>query len=41
VLDECIVTDRAIVPAGAVHRRAVLVQGEDDQLIATPLNLEP
>jgi NDP-sugar pyrophosphorylase family protein len=41
VLDECIVTDRVVVPAGAVHRRAILVRSEDDQLIATPLNQEP
>jgi len=41
VLDECIVTDRVVVPAGAVHRRAILIRGEDDQLITTPLNQEP
>jgi NDP-sugar pyrophosphorylase family protein len=40
VLDECVVTDGVIVPAGSVHSRAVLVRGEDDQLLAMPLNLE-
>src|SRR6266852_2946105 len=41
VLDECIVTDRVVVPAGAVHRRTILVRGDDDQPIATPWNREP
>jgi NDP-sugar pyrophosphorylase family protein len=41
VLDECVVTDRVVVAAGAVHRRAVLVRGEDEQPLVTPLNLEP
>jgi NDP-sugar pyrophosphorylase family protein len=41
LLDECIVTDRVVVPAGAVYRRAILVRSDDDQLIATPLNREP
>jgi NDP-sugar pyrophosphorylase family protein len=40
VLDECIVTDGVAVPAGAVHRRAVLVR-DDDRTLVTPLNLEP
>jgi mannose-1-phosphate guanylyltransferase len=40
-LDECIVTDRVIVPAGAHHRREILVRGEDGQTIVSPLNLEP
>lgn len=41
VLDECIVTDRVRVPAGASHRRAILVRGEDGRPIVSPLNLEP
>jgi len=41
VLDECIVTDGVVVPAGAVHSRAVIVRGEEDELLVTPLNLEP
>jgi NDP-sugar pyrophosphorylase family protein len=40
VLDECIVTDRVRVPAGASHRRVVLVRGEDDETLASPLDLE-
>jgi NDP-sugar pyrophosphorylase family protein len=40
MLDECIVTDGVRVPAGAEHRRAILVQ-VDGQLSATSLNLEP
>jgi NDP-sugar pyrophosphorylase family protein len=39
VLDECIVTDRVVVPAGAVHRRAILVRSDDDELVATPLEV--
>jgi hypothetical protein len=39
-LDECIVTDGVQVPAGASHRRAILVRGEDDELLVAPLNLE-
>jgi NDP-sugar pyrophosphorylase family protein len=41
VLDECIVTDRVVVPAGTIHRRAILVQGDEGQLLVTQLNLEP
>ena len=41
VLDECIVTDRVRVPAGALHRRAILVRGEDGQPLISPLHLEP
>jgi mannose-1-phosphate guanylyltransferase len=41
VLEECIVTDRVRVPPGAVHRREILVRGDDDQLLVTRLNLEP
>jgi len=41
VLEECIVTDRVLVPRGAVHRREILVRGDDDQLLVTSLNLEP
>src|SRR6185295_1302315 len=40
-LDECIVTDGVQVPAGASHRRAILIRGEDDELQVSPLNLEP
>ncbi len=40
VLDECIVADRVQVPAGASHRRAILVRGEDGALLVTPLTLE-
>lgn len=39
VLDECIVTDRVRVPAGASHRRAILVRGEDGQPLVSPLSL--
>ena len=38
VLDECIVTDRVRVPAGAVYQRSILVAG-DDELVVTPLVL--
>ena len=41
VLDECIVTDRVRVPAGASHRRAILVRGEGGEPLASPLNLDP
>jgi len=41
VIDECIVTDEVIVPAGATYRRAVLIRGADDQLLVSPLNLDP
>ena len=40
-LDECIITDGVQVPAGASHRRAILVHGEDGELCVSPLNLEP
>ena len=40
-LDECIVTDRVRVPAGASYRREILVAGDDASVIASPLNLEP
>jgi NDP-sugar pyrophosphorylase family protein len=39
-LDECILTDGVIVPAGAVYRRAILRRGDDGQPIASPLNLD-
>ena len=38
-LDECIVTDGVMVPAGARHRREILVRGDDGQTIVEPLNL--
>ena len=41
VLDECIVTDRVRVPAGASHRRAILVRGEGGEPLVSPLNLDP
>jgi mannose-1-phosphate guanylyltransferase len=41
VIDECIVTDRVIVPAGATYRRAILSRGTDDQPLVSPLNLDP
>ena len=40
-LDECIVTDGVRVPAGASHRREILVAGDDAAVIASPLTLEP
>ena len=39
-LDTCIVTDGVSVPAGAAYRRAILVRGEDDRPLASPLDLE-
>src|ERR1019366_427215 len=41
VLDECIVTDGVRVPAGASYRRKILLRGDDDQPLVSPLNLEP
>jgi mannose-1-phosphate guanylyltransferase len=41
VLDECIVTDGVEVPAGAEYRRVILVRGDDEQPIASPLHLAP
>jgi NDP-sugar pyrophosphorylase family protein len=38
-LDTCIVTDGVIVPAGAEYSRAVLVRGEHEYPIATPLSV--
>ncbi|MBZ5560110.1 MAG: NTP transferase domain-containing protein [Acidobacteriia bacterium] len=38
VIDECIVTDRVRVPAGASYRRSILIARED-AIVATPLNL--
>lgn len=40
-LDECIVTDGVKVPAGASHRREILVRGDDGALLVSPLNVEP
>ena len=40
-LDECIVTDGVRVPAGASHRRQILVRGDDGETLVFPLNLEP
>jgi mannose-1-phosphate guanylyltransferase len=39
-LDECIATDGVTVPAGASHRRQILVRGEDGRLLVSPLSLE-
>ncbi len=39
-LDECIVTDRVQVPAGAAYSRAILVRGENGELLVSPLNVE-
>ncbi len=41
VLDECIITDRVRVPAGAAYRRAILIRGNDDDLIETALDVGP
>jgi ADP-glucose pyrophosphorylase len=38
-LDECIVTDGVRVPAGASHRREILVRGEDGRTLVSPLIL--
>lgn len=40
-LDQCIVTDGVRVPAGASHRREILVRGDDGATRVSPLNLEP
>jgi mannose-1-phosphate guanylyltransferase len=39
VVDECIVTDRVVVPPGAQYRRAVLLQGDGDELAVANLEL--
>jgi mannose-1-phosphate guanylyltransferase len=41
VLDECIITDRVAVPDGAEYRRVVIILGEDDRLLVSPLFPEP
>ena len=41
VIDECILTDGVHVPAGAAYRRAILIRGNDDDLIDTPLDVGP
>jgi mannose-1-phosphate guanylyltransferase len=41
VVDECIVTDLVVIPDGAEYRRAVLVRGDDDRLLVSPLFPEP
>lgn len=40
-LVECIVTDGVRVPAGARHRREILVRADDGSTRVSPLNLEP
>jgi mannose-1-phosphate guanylyltransferase len=37
VIEDCIVTDRVQVPAGGVHRQAILV-ARDGEIVATPLD---
>ena len=37
-LDDCIVTDRVEVPAGTTWMRSVLLRGDDDRPVATPLS---
>jgi len=37
-LDECIVTDGVVVPAGMAHARSVLMRGSDDRMIVEPLS---
>jgi NDP-sugar pyrophosphorylase family protein len=39
VIEECIITDRVRVPAGAAYRRAILIRGNDDDLVETPLDV--
>jgi hypothetical protein len=39
VLEECLVTDGVNLPAGAVYRRTILVQGRDGRLQASPLSV--
>jgi len=40
-IEDCILTDGVTIPAGAAHRRAVLLRGPNDTLLESPLNLEP
>ena len=40
-IEQCIVTDGVIVPARATYRQAVLLNGPNDTLLESPLNLEP
>lgn len=40
-IDECILTDGVVIPPGAQYRRTVLVRGDGDQLLASPLSVEP
>jgi len=39
VLDECVVTDGVRVPAGARHRRRILLRGPEGTLLDSPLTL--
>ena len=41
VIEQCIITDRVRVPAGAAYRRAILIRGSDDDLIETALDVGP
>jgi NDP-sugar pyrophosphorylase family protein len=41
VIDECILTDRVRIPAGAAYRRAILIRGNDGDLIETALDIAP
>jgi mannose-1-phosphate guanylyltransferase len=37
VVDECIITDRVVIPRGAEYRRVVIIRGEEDLLLVSPL----
>ena len=41
VVHECIVTDGVVIPDGAQYHRVVLVRGEDERPLASPLHLAP
>jgi NDP-sugar pyrophosphorylase family protein len=40
ILDECIVTDRVHVPAGATYRRSILLRNEEGDTVATPFSVD-
>jgi NDP-sugar pyrophosphorylase family protein len=40
MVDECILTDGVVVPPGATYRRAVVVRGNDDAPLTSPLDLD-
>jgi NDP-sugar pyrophosphorylase family protein len=37
VVDECIIADRVVIPDGAEYRQAVIIRGEEDRLLVSPL----